>query len=155
MLLAAPAIGLLLSSCAGDSATRSAPPPEETPVPAASPPEATTPRSVPPAASPFTLDSIASADDLELSITSPVSRGGVVAARVKTVRTADCTIVVTSSSGPSSAEALQPKAADGAGNVSWSWTIPADAAPGSWTVEVTCLTVSGLRAVTRQTITVR
>lgn len=38
---------------------------------------------------------------------------------------------------------------------SWSWVVEPNVPPGSWPVEVTCATVSGLRAVGRQVIEIR
>jgi hypothetical protein len=55
----------------------------------------------------------------------------------------------------SRAPGLEPRNADGAGNVAWSWTVETDTMPGSWPVEVTCGTPSGLRAVARELLVVR
>lgn len=151
-------LALLFGACAGEArpSTRTeatgTPPASSTALaPAAATAQAT-------AAAPtvgITLETVAAADEISLSVTSPVSRGQAAIANAKTVPGADCTITVRYASGPSTAQGLSPKAADGAGSVFWSWTVGTDTTPGSWPVEVSCSTLSGLRAVARQLFTVR
>ncbi|HEV8672230.1 MAG TPA: hypothetical protein VGS01_16005 [Candidatus Limnocylindria bacterium] len=66
-----------------------------------------------------------------------------------------CSIAVSYAPRPAAADGLAPKDADGGGMVSWSWMVEPNVPPGSWPVEVTCATVSGLRAVGRQLIEIR
>lgn len=131
--------------------TRTPPASTTTPPPATAPAQAS---AAAPTGAGITIPTTTAADEISLSVTSPVSRGQAAIATAKTVAGADCTITVTYSSGPSTAEGLGPKTADGAGNVSWSWTVPTSAIPGSWPVEVSCSTPSGLRAVARLSFTV-
>jgi micrococcal nuclease len=49
-----------------------------------------------------------------------------------------CTIAVTYRTGVSSANGLEPKTADAAGAVAWSWTVGTNTTPGSWPVKVVC-----------------
>jgi len=95
------------------------------------------------------------ADAITLTLSDPVARGDVAIAMVMVVRDADCTIRVIYDSGQSTARGLEPKNADGAGEVRWSWTVEASAPSGTWPVEVTCVTVSGQRAVSRKLLTIR
>ncbi len=150
------AAALLADACAGGRTLPGGPAStfglvEQAPPPAA----ATHAPSAVAAASPITLDTVVAADEITLSVTSPVTRGETAIATAKTVPRADCTIVVTYSSGIAAARGLEGKAADGAGDVSWSWTVGADTISGSWPVEVSCSTPSGLRAIARRLFTVR
>lgn len=95
------------------------------------------------------------ADDITLVVTTTVSRGQAASATVTTIPNAFCSITVSHASGLRTQDGLAPKDADGGGNVSWSWTVEASAPAGSWLVEVSCGTVSGLRAVARGSIVVR
>lgn len=141
----------LPSPTTSTEATRTPPASTTTPPPATASPQ---PTAAPPTASAITIPTTAIADEVSLSVTSPVSRGQVAIATARTVPYADCTITVTHSSGPTTAQGLDAKAADGAGDVSWSWTVPTSTIPGSWPVEVSCGTPSGLRAVARRFFTV-
>ena len=57
---------------------------------------------------------------------------------VRTTANSPCTIVVNYKSGPSHAQGLFAKSADGAGNVSWTWIVGTRTTPGQWTIYVTC-----------------
>lgn len=104
---------------------------------------------------PIRIESVIGSDDITLVVTTPVTRGQPARATVTTNPHAFCSISITYASGPSTTDGLAPKDADGGGFVSWSWTVEQSAPEGSWPVEVSCGTVSGLRAVARQTIVVR
>ena len=119
------------------------------------PPAAPTKASATVTPSPIRIESVIGADEIILIVSTPVVRGQTARATVTTLPNAFCTIAVSSPTGPSKADGLGPKDADGGGGVSWSWTIEATATAGSWPVEVTCSTVSGLRAVARQVVDVR
>lgn len=97
----------------------------------------------------------AAAHAVSLTVTSPVARGSTATARATTTASSSCTITVTYSSGPSSAQGLGPKAADGAGAVSWSWTVGATTTLGTWPVDVACTSPSGQSATTRAMFTVQ
>ena len=72
-----------------------------------------------------------------ISVTSPVSRGSNATLAAKTAAGAACTITIHYASGPSSAAGLEPKAADGAGNVSWTWSVGPRTTAGEWRIVVT------------------
>lgn len=77
---------------------------------------------------------------LELSIvevTSPVPQGSLATVRAKTAPGADCSIVVMYKSGKSTAEGLEAKKADSAGNVSWTWKVGPNTSLGSHPISVT------------------
>jgi len=103
---------------------------------------------------PIRIESVIGADDITLTVSGPISRGLTARATVTTLPHAFCSITVTYASVLSTADGLAAKDADGSGFVSWSWTVEASAPPGSWPVEVSCQTVSGLRAVARQMLIV-
>ncbi|MBP2020052.1 micrococcal nuclease [Symbiobacterium terraclitae] len=67
-----------------------------------------------------------------------VSRGATAYVEVRTRPGDDCTISVIYKSGPSSAQGLQAKQANGAGIVSWSWKVGTRTTPGTWPVVITC-----------------
>lgn len=113
-----------------------------------------TPASPTPEPPPIRNESVIGADDITLIVTTPISRGQTARATVTTNPHAFCSITVTYASVLSTADGLAAKDADGGGFVSWSWTVEPSAPPGSWPVEVSCLTVSGLRAVARQMLVV-
>lgn len=140
---------------AAASGTQSLPPPSAPArVATAAPVSATT--AAPAAAATsggYTLETTVVADEVALSIPGPVRPGQTALVSARTARNADCSVIVTSASGPVSG--LAGRAADGAGNVSWSVAVPSGAAPGDWPVEVTCATPSGIRAVARGTLRVQ
>ena len=74
-----------------------------------------------------------------VSLTSPISGGKPATVEVTTAPKASCSIVVTYDSGPSAAKGLEPKTADAAGSVSWTWNVGATTTPGKWPVTVTCM----------------
>lgn len=53
-------------------------------------------------------------------------------------------------SGPSRAQGLDPKTADDAGGVTWSWTVGTNTTLGSWPVDVRCTSPGGQSASARQ-----
>ncbi len=67
-----------------------------------------------------------------------VKAGGRANVGVQTAPSANCVIVVTYKSGPSKAQGLEPKTADGSGNVSWAWNVGSSTTAGSWPVDVKC-----------------
>ena len=70
-------------------------------------------------------------------VTSPVPAGANATLTAKTLPGALCTITVYYKSGPSEAQGLSPKNADGGGNVSWTWKVGTRTTPGSWQIVVT------------------
>jgi hypothetical protein len=54
-----------------------------------------------------------------------------------------CSIVVFDASGPLSAQGLDPKTTDSAGNVEWTWVVDPATKPGQWPIYVTCGGSSG------------
>jgi len=71
-------------------------------------------------------------------VKSPVAPNGTGQVTVATAPNAACTIVVTYKSGPSTAQGLIPKTADGNGNVSWTWNIGTNTTAGTWPIDVRC-----------------
>ena len=71
-----------------------------------------------------------------VSVTSPVNAGSQATLVAKTLPGAQCDITVDYKSGPSSASGLSPKAADGNGNISWTWTVGSRTTPGTWQIVV-------------------
>ena len=67
-----------------------------------------------------------------------VSRGAKATVSVRTRAGVTCSISVIYKSGPSTAKGLEPKQADAAGVVSWSWTVGTRTTPGTWPVIITC-----------------
>jgi len=130
-------------------ATHTAPTVASTATPAST--TAASPTAEPP---PIRIESVIGADDITLVVTTPISRGQMARATVTTLPHAFCSITVNYASVLSTADGLAAKDADGSGFASWSWTVEPSVPPGSWPVEVTCLTVSGLRAVARQMLVV-
>ena len=72
------------------------------------------------------------------SIDSPVMRGQNVTLTVRTNTYAKCTISVIYDKTPSKDSGLIAKTAGDDGMVSWTWTVDATAAFGTWPVKVTC-----------------
>ena len=140
------AVGLILGACAQAPETQArfgAPAPTTSPsgvetstkAPAASPtltsppiPSTPTPTAPTPRAVTVTFT----------SVRSPVSRGGTGQVTVSSSADTSCSITVTYSSGPSSAQGLAPKVTDAAGAVSWSWTIGTNTTRGTWPIDVRC-----------------
>lgn len=72
------------------------------------------------------------------AVTSPVAPGENVSLTVRTLESAECTIVVEYDDVESDDSGLTPKVADEYGMVSWVWTVEADVLEGEWPAEVTC-----------------
>jgi hypothetical protein len=88
-------------------------------------------------------------------VTTPVSRNQTATATATTAANSNCTIVVTYNSGPSQAQGLGAKTADGSGRVAWSWQIGGNTALGTYPVDVTCISPAGGRATARAMFTVQ
>lgn len=88
-----------------------------------------------------------------LSVSSPVAPGGTATLSALTSPGAHCTITVYYKSGPSKATGLSPKDADGAGRVSWTWTVGRNTTPGNWRIVVTA-SLSGAAAQAETTFEV-
>jgi hypothetical protein len=71
-------------------------------------------------------------------VKSPVARGSTGQVNVTSAPNLSCSITVSYASGPSTAQGLTPKTTDGAGAVSWTWTVGANATPGTWPIDVRC-----------------
>ena len=71
------------------------------------------------------------------SLTSPVRPGAHATLVIRTLPGAYCTITVYYKSGPSKAKGLDPKEADEAGRVSWTWKVGTKTTPGTWSIVVT------------------
>lgn len=77
---------------------------------------------------------------LELTVVdvrSPVSPGSSATVKVKTAPGADCYIAVEYKSGRSKAKGLDPKKADAAGDVSWTWVVGPNTSSGQYPITVT------------------
>jgi hypothetical protein len=72
------------------------------------------------------------------TFTTPVARGGRAKVAVHTGPDLRCSIKVVYQGGKASLPGLGTKYSSGAGNVSWTWTVPATTAKGAWPVTVTC-----------------
>ena len=82
-----------------------------------------------------------SAQTLSLAIvfvTSPAHPGGYATLHASTYPGAMCSITVLYKSGPSKAQGLFDKAADGTGAVSWTWNVGTRTTPGEWPIDVWC-----------------
>ena len=71
-------------------------------------------------------------------ITSPVVRGSIASATIKTYPGATCSIKVMYNNVASTEAGLGNKVADSYGVVSWNWTLSSDVPLGSWPVDVSC-----------------
>src|SRR5262249_3054921 len=89
-----------------------------------------------------------------VSVTSLVRRNSNATLVVQTAPGAQCAITVTYRSGPSTAAGLDPKTADGAGRVGWTWPVGGNTTPGSWPTEVRC-SAGGQTATGRTAFTVQ
>lgn len=87
------------------------------------------------------------------SLSSPIAAGKTATASIQTAPNANCSIVVSYKSGPSTAQGLVPKTANVNGLASWSWTVGTNTTPGSWPVDVTC-TANGQTATQRAMLVV-
>ena len=78
-----------------------------------------------------------------VSLTSPVSAGSDATLTVAVPSGANCSIVVTYKSGPSSAAGLYPQRASSS-HVSWTWRIGTNTTPGRWPIDVSCTAAGAL-----------
>lgn len=74
----------------------------------------------------------------EVTLTESVQAGDKAKVVIKTATAADCVIEVTYDTGPSEAAGLEGKTADGAGKVTWSWTVGLNTATGRYPIDVSC-----------------
>jgi len=148
------ALAVVAQGCVPTTSGSATVPPATQTARTASPPPATTRPAATTAPPPIVIESVIGSDDITLTLSTPVSRGQTARATVTTLPHAFCSITVTYASVHSTAAGLAAKDADGSGFVSWSWTVEPSVPPGSWPVEVSCQTVSGLRAVARQMLVV-
>ena len=72
-------------------------------------------------------------------LTSPVEPGSNATFEVRTLRGAECDIVVEYDDEESEDTGLIPRTADRYGMVSWTWTVEESVPEGEWPVEVTCV----------------
>lgn len=139
--LAAPASPTPGPTSSPAPAAMSSPTPTPGPTPAYIPsPTAIPPATAPPAPSLSPAPAVTPVATLPLqivSVTSPVNPGDNATLVAATAPGAQCEIVVTYSSGRSQAAGLIPKAADAAGNVSWTWRVGSATNPGRWRIDVT------------------
>lgn len=84
----------------------------------------------------------------EVSLTESVEGGDKAKVVINTATAAECVIEVTYDSGPSEAAGLDPKTADGAGTVSWSWTVGGTTAKGTYPIDITCFKGERLGSLT-------
>ena len=84
----------------------------------------------------------------EVSLTESVEGGDKAKVTINTATSADCVIEVTYDSGPSEAAGLDPKTADGAGKVTWSWTVGGTTAKGTYPIDITCFKGERLGSLT-------
>ncbi|MDD3520460.1 MAG: thermonuclease family protein, partial [Actinomycetota bacterium] len=71
-----------------------------------------------------------------ISLTSPVAQGANATIGISTAPGAMCNITVYYKSGPSEAQGLFPKQADGNGNCSWTWKVGTRTTPGDWRIVI-------------------
>jgi len=69
---------------------------------------------------------------------TPIQRGHQAKVAIHTKANLSCAIKVVYQGGRYTSSSLGSKRANGSGNTSWSWIVPAGTAPGSWPVTVTC-----------------
>jgi hypothetical protein len=72
-----------------------------------------------------------------VSVTTPVKQGETASVTVKTLAGARCTISVYYTDIRSAAAGLEEKTAEPSGNVTWTWKIGNDKAPGTFRIEIT------------------
>ncbi len=80
----------------------------------------------------------AAPSDYFAAVSTPAYRGRPATVNVVTRPNARCTIGVSYLFETERAAGLDPKRADAAGNVSWTWIVSSTAAAGSWPVVVSC-----------------
>lgn len=74
----------------------------------------------------------------EVSLTGSVPAGDKAKVVINTASAAECVIEVTYDSGPSDASGLGAMTADGAGTVTWSWTVDRNTATGTYPIDIIC-----------------
>ena len=84
----------------------------------------------------------------KVSLTESVEGGDKAKVVINTATAAECVIGVTYDSGPSEAAGLEPKTADGAGTVTWSWTVGGTTAKGTYPIDITCFKGERLGSLT-------
>ncbi len=84
----------------------------------------------------------------EVSLTESVEGGDKANVVIDTATAAECVIEVTYDTGPSEAPGLDPKTADGAGTVTWSWTVDETTAKGTYPIDITCFKGERLGSLT-------
>jgi hypothetical protein len=84
----------------------------------------------------------------EVSLTESVEGGDKAKVVIDTATAAECVIEVTYDTGPSEAPGLDPKTADGAGTVTWSWTVGETTAKGTYPIDITCFKGERLGSLT-------
>ncbi len=72
-----------------------------------------------------------------ISLTSPISAGGMASLSINTLPGAACTITVYFKSGPSQAAGLGGQTAGSDGTVTWTWKVGSRTTPGTWRIVVT------------------
>jgi competence protein ComEC len=72
-----------------------------------------------------------------VSLTSPITAGGIAKLTINTFPGAACTITVYYKSGASQAAGLGPQTANSNGDVTWSWKVGSRTTPGTWRIVVT------------------
>jgi len=81
------------------------------------------------------------AADLPVSVvalSSPAAPSSDATLEIQTAPGASCSITVQYKSGPSRAQGLVPKVADGKGRVGWLWRVGSNTTPGKWPIIVSC-----------------
>ena len=84
----------------------------------------------------------------EVLLTESVEGGETAKVMINTATSAECVIEVTYDSGPSEAAGLDPKRADDAGRVTWSWTVDGTTAKGTYPIDITCFKGERLGSLT-------
>lgn len=90
---------------------------------------------------PQTAGAVTPAADTTVKFTTfrtPVQRGKQAKVTVHTRANLKCSIKVVYQGGKSRAAGLGSKYANGSGNATWTWTVPANTTPKAWPVTVTC-----------------
>lgn len=74
----------------------------------------------------------------QVSLTGSVAAGDKAKVVINTATAAECVIEVTYDNGPSEASGLGSMTADGAGTVTWSWTVARNTATGTYPIDIIC-----------------
>lgn len=73
------------------------------------------------------------------ALDTPVAPGSNTSMIINTNSGSVCSIIVSYNDVISKDSGLVPKKADGYGNITWSWTVPATAPIGNWPIKVSCV----------------